>query len=116
MGDSQTERARAVASGDANAVARAMNEVLAAERAAAAALEACRAEVARAVGDARLEARALVERAETVAQAIHARTEGVAAERAAALTAAAAGDAASARPLRAAVDEIAAWLVGDGDG
>ncbi len=116
MGDWQTDRIRAVESGDASAVARAMNEVLAAERAAANAIEACRAEVGRELAEARRAARVHVERAEAVAQAIHARTEEVAAKRAAALTEAAGSGSAAARPLAAVVDEVAAWLVGAADG
>jgi regulator of protease activity HflC (stomatin/prohibitin superfamily) len=115
MGDWQTDRVRAVESGDASDVARAMNEVLAAERAAAAAIEACRADVAEQLAAARLAARACIERAEATAQAIHGRTETVAAARAAALTEAATTTPAVARPLAAVVDEVAAWLVGSDD-
>jgi vacuolar-type H+-ATPase subunit H len=116
MGDWQTDRIRAVESGEATDVARAMNTVLAAERDAAAAIEACRADGARALDAARLAARARIERAEAVAQQIHARTERVAAARAAALAGAAVSAAEQGRPLAAAIDELAAWLVGDDDG
>lgn len=115
MGDWQTDRVRAAESGDASAVARAMNEVLTAERAAAAAIEACRAEIGRELAAARLAARARGERAEALAQAIHARTEQVAATRAAALVEATAAGPAAARPLATVVDEVAAWLVGAAD-
>ena len=115
MGERQTDAVRAAESGNADRVARAMNEVLAAERAAADAIEACRAEVARELAAARLEARARIERAEALAQTIHARTESVAASRAAALAAASAAAAPPARPLAAVVDELAAWLVGGAD-
>jgi regulator of protease activity HflC (stomatin/prohibitin superfamily) len=116
MGDEQTDRVRAVEPADAGVVARAMNEVLAAERAAAAAVEDCRAQLAAALADARLEARQRVERAEALAQAIHGRAEAVANARAAALTAAASAAATPARPLPTLVDALAAWLVGAGDG
>jgi hypothetical protein len=115
MGDWQPDRVRAVESGDADAVARAMNEVLAAERAAADAIEGCRAAVARELAEARLASRVQIERAEAVAQAIHARIERVAALRAAALADAAVTAPAVARPLATVVDEVAAWLVGGVD-
>ncbi|HUO79238.1 MAG TPA: hypothetical protein VMU00_03775 [Steroidobacteraceae bacterium] len=97
-------------------MARAMDAVLLAERAAAAAIDAGQAEAARVVAQARLDARAQVERAEAVAQAIHARTESVAARRATALVAAAGTGAEASRPLAAVVDELAAWLVSGADG
>jgi regulator of protease activity HflC (stomatin/prohibitin superfamily) len=115
MGDTEADRVRAVGAGAADDVARAMDRVLAAERAAAAAVDTCRAEAARAVVAARLEARARIERAERIAQAIHGRTEAVAARRAAALVAEATSAGGPARPVDAVVDELAAWLVGDAD-
>jgi hypothetical protein len=116
MADRQTERVRAVESGEATDVARAMDAVLAAERAAAAAIDTCRADGARELSAARLAARARIERAEAVAQLIHGRTERVATARAAALAAAAVAAPVAPRPLAAAVDEVAAWLVADDDG
>jgi len=116
MGDWSTDQIRAVDSGDASRVAQAMNAVLAEEVAASAAIEACQGEVTRALGEARLAARARIERAEALAQAIHARTERIATQRAESLVAASTTPSPVVRPLAAVVDEIAAWLAGDAGG
>jgi len=66
----------------ASSIAEAMNRVLAAERAALAEVESCRAEADKALESARREARAILERAERVAGDIHARTGRLAEARA----------------------------------
>lgn len=63
-------------------VAEAMNRVLAAERAALAEVDACRAESEKSLETARHEASAVLQRAERVAREIHARTERLATVRA----------------------------------
>jgi regulator of protease activity HflC (stomatin/prohibitin superfamily) len=116
MADQGPARALVAASPDTDAVARAMNEVIAAERAALAAVDACRAAGARQVNAARLEARRIVDRAERIAQAIHARTERVAEARARAVALAAAQRPAPPEALDSAVERVASWLAGDRDG
>jgi vacuolar-type H+-ATPase subunit H len=96
-------------------VAAAIEHVLATEREAEAEVERCRARCAARLDDARLEARHLVERAESLAQAIHARTERVAARRAAALVLAGAPRAPDADELDAIVARVAAQLTDGGD-
>jgi vacuolar-type H+-ATPase subunit H len=96
-------------------VAATIERVLAAEREAAAGLERTRVRGAERVAEARLEARRILERAEVLAQAIHARTERVAAARAAAQ-----GRASTAQPpaeaeVAATVARVAALLTADDD-
>ncbi|HXQ31845.1 MAG TPA: hypothetical protein VN790_07785 [Steroidobacteraceae bacterium] len=93
-----------------------MNEVIAAERAAIAGVETCRADCAREVATARLEARRLLDRAELIAQAIHARTERIAEARARAATASLPDPPAPAQSLEDVVERVAAWLAGEGNG
>jgi regulator of protease activity HflC (stomatin/prohibitin superfamily) len=116
MGDQGPERTVAGASQDGTSVARAMNEVIAAERAAIAGVETCRADCAQQVAAARLEARGLLDRAELIAQAIHARTERIAEARARAATAGAPDLPATPEPLEDVVERVAAWLAGEGSG
>lgn len=99
----------------ATEVAVAMEEVLAAEREARAEVELRRAECAARVAAARLQARTIVEHAEALAQAIHARTERVAAARAGALAAGVACAPCTPGALESAIDGVAARLTDDGD-
>ncbi|HXQ63714.1 MAG TPA: hypothetical protein VN787_02570 [Steroidobacteraceae bacterium] len=116
MGDQAAERTVAEASQNDTSVAQAMNEVIAAERAAIAGVESCRADCAREVAAARLEARRLLDRAERIAQAIHARTERIAEERARAATAGVPDPSTPAGPLEDVVERVADWLAGSGNG
>ena len=95
--------------------AAAIEQVLAAERDAAAEVGRCRARCAARLDEARLEARRLVARAESLAQAIHARTERVAERRAAARLHATATRKPGPAELDAIVARVAARLVDDGD-
>jgi vacuolar-type H+-ATPase subunit H len=95
--------------------AAAIEHVLAAERDAVAEVERRRSRCTARLDEARLEARRLVERAESIAQAIHARTERVAAERARALVQASVPNAPDAAELDAIVARIAAQLTDAGD-
>jgi vacuolar-type H+-ATPase subunit H len=95
--------------------AAAIEFVLAAERDAVADVERCRSRCAARLDEARIEARRLVERAESIAQAIHARTERVATQRAGAVVQASAPCAAAAAELDAIVARIAAQLTEPGD-
>lgn len=96
-------------------IAAAIERVLAAERAAVVDVSECRAQCAARIADARVEARRRLERAERIAQAIHARTDRVAAARASV--------AASTMPKQAVVDadvadavaRLAAELTDDDD-
>jgi vacuolar-type H+-ATPase subunit H len=95
--------------------AAAIEHVLAAERDAVAEIERCRSRCAARLDEARLEARRLVARAEALAQAIHARAERVAAERARALVHAGVPHATDAAELDAIVVRVAARLTGPDD-
>ncbi len=92
-----------------------IERVLAAERDAVAEVARCRARCTARLDEARIEARQLVERAEAVAQAIHARTERVAERRAAARLHATATRRPGPAELDAIVARVAARLVDDGD-
>jgi regulator of protease activity HflC (stomatin/prohibitin superfamily) len=116
MGDQGPERTVTGASRDATDVAQAMNALIAAERAAVAAVEACRADCAREIAAARLEARRILDRAERIAQAIHARTERIAEARARAIVAGEPDAPAPPEAVDSAVERVAMWLVGDGLG
>jgi regulator of protease activity HflC (stomatin/prohibitin superfamily) len=99
-------------------VAEAMNRVLAAERAALAEVDACRADAGKALEAARHEARAILERAERVAREIHARTERLAATRARQMAESAQdkrGDREPGELLEAAVERLAARMTGGSD-
>lgn len=96
-------------------VAAAIEHVLAAERDAEAEVERCRSRCAARLDEARIEARRLVERAESLAQAIHARAERVAAQRAGALVQATTPPTPGAAELDAIVARVAAELTDAGD-
>lgn len=99
-------------------VAEAMNRVLAAERAALAEVDACRAESEKSLETARHEARAVLQRAERVAREIHARTERLATVRARRMVEAAHDAAASPdweKLLADAVGRLAARMTGGSD-
>jgi len=99
-------------------VAEAMNQVLAAERAAMAQLEACRAEADRTLEAGRRQAHSILEHAERLARDIHGRTERLAAARAQRLveedqrrqSRLESGD-----PLVAAIERLAARMTGADD-
>ena len=95
--------------------AAAIEQVLAAERDAAAEVGRCRARCAARLDEARLEARRLVARAESLAQAIHARTESVAERRAAAQVQAIVAYPTDATALDAIVARVAAVLTEPAD-
>jgi vacuolar-type H+-ATPase subunit H len=99
----------------ATGVAATIERVLAAERDAATDVERARVRCAERVAEARLEARRILERAEGVAQAIHARTERVAASRAAESARAVAPHVAGAEEADAIVARVAAVLTDDAD-
>jgi len=97
-------------------VADAMNRVLAAERAAATELDACRAQADRRLAAARREARAILEHAEHLAREIHGRTERLARAHTRRLVEAAAQrDPGQDREdlLQQAVDRLAARMTGE---
>lgn len=96
-------------------IAAEIERVLAAERDAEADVQRCRARCAARVDEARIETRQRVERAEAVAQAIHARTEHIAERRAAALLLAAAPRTPGAAELDAIVAHVAELLTDGGD-
>jgi regulator of protease activity HflC (stomatin/prohibitin superfamily) len=99
----------------ATEVAAAMERVLDAEREATAEVEARRAECTARVAAARLRARTILERAEALAQAIHARTDRVADERARALATPRVAPDDLALEFDAALARVADWLTDDAD-
>jgi len=102
----------------AGSIAEAMNRVLAAERAALAEAEACRAEADKTLESARRDARAILERAERIARDIHARTGKLAEARARQLRerwAREHGVADQDDGLEAALNRLAARMTGGGD-